>query len=134
MGSPIDGRADQYAHMPWPQLFIFLPVATVPGTNRWPSSSQHLEPGPPKKLSDYRAELAPLDGSSRRLWRKTEDRFTTCTGVRRSAFVGHLQHLYRNGMLIRSGADIIPAAPSAPTLPAVPVVQGNGPSAEQVSP
>ena len=130
MGSPIDGRADQYA-LAATAFHLLTGSPPFQSTNPVAVISQHLSLAPPK-LSDYRAELAPLDEVfAKALAKDPEDRFTTCTEFA-DAFVG-TANTYIDKDVIGSGANIIPAAPSAPTLPAVPVVQ-NGPSAERVSP
>lgn len=119
MGSAIDGRADQYA-LAATAFHLLTGSPPFQSTNPVAVISQHLSLAPPK-LSDYRAELAPLDEVfAKALAKDPEDRFTTCTEFA-DAFVG-TANTYIDKDVIGFGANVIPAAPSAPTLPAVPIV------------
>jgi serine/threonine-protein kinase len=78
-GSPIDGRADQYA-LAATAFHLLTGAPPFQHSNPIAVISQHLHEDPPR-LSDYRPELAQLDDVfAQALAKRPEDRFERCRG------------------------------------------------------
>lgn len=76
-GSPIDGRADQYA-LAATAFHLLTGAPPFRHSNPIAVISQHLHEDPPR-LSDFRPDLAALDGVfSKALAKRPEDRFERC--------------------------------------------------------
>lgn len=94
-GSPIDGRADQYA-LAATAFHLLTGAPPFQHSNPIAVISQHLHEDPPR-LSDFRPELAELDGVfARALAKRPEDRFEGC-----QAFAAAVSERVRAGAAAR---------------------------------